>query len=74
MKKQEKKSAAIKDLDGLSLNIMLSHAPKSVQKDIEAALERKNIRVYFTEYSPDLFDGKANAKIFLEMVKIKGWL
>lgn len=60
---------ALGELDELNLSIMLSHAPKSVRKVILAALGGKNRRTYFAEYSPDLFDGKVNAKIFKEMVK-----
>lgn len=60
---------ALKELDGLPLKIMLSNTPKSAQKDIAVVLGIKNSRLYFTEYSPDLFDGKANEKIFSEIAK-----
>jgi len=62
-------NAALKELEGLTLNIVLSHTLKSVQEDIAVVLGIKNCCLYFTEYSPDLFDGKANEKIFSEMVK-----
>lgn len=60
---------ALDVFDGLPLNVVLSHAPQSAENDITALLARKNSQLHFAGYSPDLFDGKANAKIFSNIVE-----
>jgi hypothetical protein len=61
--------AAFVELHGMPLCLLLSYTPKNVQSEISKMLKNKNVQLYFTDYSPDLFDGKANAKVFTEIVK-----
>lgn len=60
---------ALKKLEESHLELVLSHVSKDEQKDIKAIFESKNSSLYFSEYSPDLFDGKANEYIFTALLK-----
>lgn len=59
---------AVEEIGGIPLNIVMSHTPKKTQIDI-ADMFKDNACLYFSEYSPDLFNGKANEIIFGEIVK-----
>jgi hypothetical protein len=61
--------AALAELCDMPLFLLLSYTPKKVQSEISKMLKNKNVQLYFTDYSPDLFDGKANAAIYAEIVK-----
>lgn len=61
--------AALAELCDMPLFLLLSYTPKKVQSEICNMLKNKNVQLYFTGYSPDLFDGKANAAIYAEIVK-----
>lgn len=59
----------LKDFDGLPVNVVLSHTPKKSQNEIMKMLGNENLRIYFANSSPDLFDGKVNEKIFTEVLR-----
>lgn len=65
----DKVKVVIEMLQGMPINIVLAHTTKKERQDIAGMLAGDYVNVYFSEYSPDLFDGKVNAKIFTEIIK-----
>lgn len=55
--------------EGIHTYTLLSFVPEASRIGLKKLIESENNRVFFTGYSPSLFDGKVNKKIFREVLK-----
>lgn len=55
--------------EGIHTCTLLSFVPEASRIGLNKLIERENNRLFFTGYSPNLFDGKVNEKIFREVLK-----
>ncbi|MCX7748249.1 MAG: hypothetical protein N2645_15385 [Clostridia bacterium] len=60
---------AIKMIDGMYFSLIMSHTPQKAKSEIKNMFSNGNVSIYFSGYSPDLFDSNANAKIFTKIIK-----
>lgn len=58
---------SIKIYDNQSTHLIFSFTEDQVKSKLKREFENKNTKVHFANYSPDLFNGKANEKIFREI-------
>lgn len=59
----------VESVSDTNLNTILSFTPEVGRIKLKNLLEKPDNKIYFAEYSPDLFDGKANEKIFKEILQ-----
>jgi hypothetical protein len=55
--------------EGIHTYTLLSFVPEASRIGLKKLIESENNRVFFTGYSPSLFDAKVNKKIFREVLK-----
>jgi len=55
--------------EGIHTCTLFSFVPEPSRIRLKKLIESENNRVFFTGYSPSLFDGKVNKKIFREVLK-----
>ncbi|MBC2579376.1 hypothetical protein [Clostridium sp. DJ247] len=55
--------------EGINTCTLLSFVPEAARTNLKKLIESENNEVFFSGYSPSLFDGKVNEKIFKEILK-----
>ncbi len=60
---------ALESISELSINTIFNFSPEVGRTNFKKLVENENNKAYFTDYSPNLFDGKVNEKIFKEILK-----
>jgi len=59
---------AMMKLKELSINIILSFIPERGRVSLKNELQSENSIVHFADYSPDLFDGTVNNRIWKDIL------
>nr|WP_245353255.1 hypothetical protein [Clostridium punense] len=60
---------ALESIFELSINTIFNFSQELGRTNLKKLVENENNKAYFTDYSPNLFDGKVNEKIFKEILK-----
>lgn len=60
---------ALESISELRINTILNFCTELGRTNFKKLVENENNKAYFTDYSPNLFDGKVNEKIFKEILK-----
>ncbi|MBF8982599.1 hypothetical protein IZY60_03510 [Lutibacter sp. B2] len=53
----------------LNISSLFSSCTEIGRTDLKKSVENENIKAYFVDYLPNLFDGKVNEKIFKEILQ-----
>jgi hypothetical protein len=60
---------ALDSIPELNIRTIFNSCPEIGRTNLKKSVENKNIKAYFSDYSPNLFDGKVNEKIFKEILQ-----
>lgn len=60
---------ALESIFELSINTIFNFSQEVGRTNLKKLVENENNKAYFTDYSPNLFDGKINEKIFKEILQ-----
>ncbi|MDT8717035.1 hypothetical protein IAI10_10230 [Clostridium sp. 19966] len=60
---------ALEPISKINISTILNFCPEIGRTNLKKLIENENIKAYFTDYSPNLFDGKVNEKIFKDILK-----
>lgn len=60
---------ALASISEFNISTVFNSCPEIERTNLKKLVENENIKAYFAEYSPNLFDGKVNEKIFKEILQ-----
>lgn len=60
---------ALTSISEFNISTVFNSCPEIGRISLKKSVENENIKAYFAEYSPNLFDGKVNEKIFKQILQ-----